>query len=83
MLRVWLWRGHVDATGGAVVADLACATEDPAGLRTACAAAGVARPSRAQRARATDDVVQLALAHPGQVLALAGRDPHWQVLPLP
>jgi hypothetical protein len=80
VLRVYLWRDRVDALDD--VADLACAVEDGAGLRVACRAAGVAQPSRPQRARATDDVVQLALARPGRVLALARRAPHWVELPL-
>ena len=83
MLRVYLWRDRYDGTDGWVVGDLACATEDPAGLRAACRAAGVALPSRPQRARASDDVVQIALAHPDRVLLLEERgDPHWRVLPL-
>lgn len=83
MLRVYLWRDRWDGPGGAVVGDLACAAQDPAGLRAACRAAGVQLPSRPQRARATDDVVQIALAHPGRVLFLEGRrEPHWQVLPV-
>ena len=82
MLRVYLWRDRREAPGGWVVGDLACAAEDLAGLRTACRAAGLQLPSRPQRARATDDVVQIALAHPGRVLFLEGsRDQHWQVLP--
>jgi hypothetical protein len=81
VLRVYLWRDRWDAPGGWLVSDFACAAEDPAGLRAACRAAGVTLPSRPQRARATDDVVQIALAHPGRLLVLsAGRDPHWQVL---
>jgi hypothetical protein len=76
-LRVYLWR---DLLPDGVAADLACAAEDGAGLRAACRSAGVAQPARPARARATDDVVQLALAHPGRVLALAGRDPHWRAL---
>ena len=82
MLRVYLWRDRVDGPDGWVVGDVACAAEDPAGLRAACRAARVPLPSRPQRARETDDVVQIALAHPGRVLLLAGRrDPHWRVLP--
>ena len=82
MLRVYLWRDRREVPGGWVVGDLACAAEDPAALREACRAAGLALPSRPQRARATDDVVQIALAHAGRVLFLEGRnDPHWQVLP--
>lgn len=82
MLRVYLWRDRVDVDGGWLVGDLACAAPDPAGLRAACEAAGLQRPSRPHRARASDDVVQIALAHPGRVLLLAGRcDPHWRVLP--
>lgn len=81
MLRVYLWHDRLDLDGGWVVGDLACAAEDTAGLRAACLAAGIVRPSRPRRAYATDDVVQVALAHPGQVLFLpAGRDPHWRVL---
>ena len=83
MLRVYLWRDRREAPGGWVVGDLACAAEDAAALRRACRDAGVPLPSRSQRARATDDVVQIALAHAGRVLFLeGGRDPHWQVLPL-
>jgi len=83
VLRVYLWRDRWDGPGGWAVGDLACAAEDPAGLRAACRAAGLQLPSRPQRARATDDVVQIALAHGGRVLFLAaGRDPHWQVLPV-
>ena len=81
MLSVYLWHDRLDVDGGWLVGDLACAAEGPAGLRAACEAAGVHRPSRPQRARATDDVVQIALAHPGRVLLLARtRDPHWRVL---
>ena len=81
MLRVYLWRDRWDGPAGWVVGDLACAAEDPAALRAACRRSGLQLPSRPQRARATDDVVQLALAHPGRVLLLAAKDPHWQVLP--
>jgi hypothetical protein len=81
VLRVYLWRDRVDLDGGWVVGELACAAEDPAALRAACQAAGVPRPSRPARARASDDVVQIALAHPGRVLLLEQRrDPHWRVL---
>ena len=81
MLRVYLWHDRRDVPGGWQVGDFACAAEDAAGLRAACLAAGVQRPSRPARARATDDVVQIALAHPGRLLFLApGKDPHWQVL---
>ena len=83
MLRVYLWRDRRDTPSGWVVGDLACAAEDPAGLRAACRAAGLPLPSRPQRARATDDVVQIALAHAGRVLFHGGgRDPHWQALPV-
>ena len=76
MLRVYLWRDRFDVGDDWVVGDVACAAEDPAGLRAACRAAGLQLPSRPQRARATDDVVQIALAHAGRVLFLAaGRDP--------
>ena len=81
MLRVYLWRDRLDIEGDWVAGQLACAAEDTAGLRAACRAAGVQLPSRAERARATDDVVQIALAHPGRVLFLEQRrDPHWRVL---
>lgn len=81
MLRVYLWHDRLDTGGDWAVGDFACAAEDPAGLRAACVAAGLQRPSRPQRARASDDVVQIALAHPGRVLFLGGRrDPHWRVL---
>ena len=77
MLRVLVWR---DLLPDGEAVELACAVEDAAGLRAACREAGVARPARPARARATDDVVQLALAHPGRVLALGRRDPHWRLL---
>jgi hypothetical protein len=81
VLRVYLWRDRWDGPDGWVVGDFACAAEDAAGLREACRSVGVTLPSRPQRARATDDVVQIALAHAGQVLLLPGKDPHWRVLP--
>jgi hypothetical protein len=77
VLRVFLWR---DLLAGGEAADLACAAQDGAGLRAACRAAGLAQPARPGRARPTDDVVQLALAHPGRVLALGRRDAHWRLL---
>ncbi|MCW2678766.1 MAG: hypothetical protein JWM62_167 [Frankiales bacterium] len=80
-MSVYVWRDRWDGPGGWSVGDLACAAEDPAGLREACRRAGLQLPSRPQRARATDDVVQIALAHVGRVLFLEGRDPHWRVLP--
>jgi hypothetical protein len=81
VLRVYLWRDRWDGPDGWVVGDLCCAAEDAAGLRAACRRSGLALPGRPARARAVDDVVQIALAHPGRVLLLTAKDPHWQVLP--
>lgn len=77
-MRVYLWRDRLaDGRAGT----LAVAVERASDLRAVCAAAGVQRPSRPQPARATDDVVQIALAHPGVLLVLPeGRDPHWKLL---
>ena len=81
MLRVYLWRDRYDAPGGWAVGRFACAAEDAAALRAVCRDAGVPLPSRPQRARVDDDVVQIALAHPRRLLLLPdGNDPHWQVL---
>lgn len=89
MLTVHLWPGrHAGAQyrDGWVTGTFAAAVASPAELRAVCHAAGVHRPSRTSRARATDDVVQIALAHPGQLLfvnleATGKQDPHWRVLP--
>lgn len=89
MLTVYLWHGDHSGPqyrGGWVTGTFAAAVASQAELRAVCRAAGVHRPSRALRARATDDVVQIALAHPGQLLfvnreATGRQDPHWRVLP--
>ena len=88
MLRVWLWQDRHTGEryrGGWTWGTFAAAVESTAQLRALCQAAGVHRPSRPQTARATDDVVQIALAHPGALLFLdreaRGReDPHWHVV---
>ena len=87
-MNVYVWRDrHVSDqhAGGWVVGEFAAAVDSAADLRAVCEAAGVQRPSRPQRARATDDVVQIALAHPGSLLFLdpkprSGEDPHWRVV---
>ena len=88
-LRVYLWHDRHASDqyrDGVVSGTFAAAVERREDLRAVCRAAGVLRPSRPQPARAGDDVVQIALAHPGTLLFLdreaTGRaDPHWRVLP--
>ena len=89
MLSVYVWHGDHSGPqyrGGWVTGTFAAAVSSQAELRAVCRAAGVHRPSRAQRARATDEVVQIALAQPGRLLfvnleATGKQDPHWRVLP--
>ena len=87
-LRVYVWSDRlVDAASldGWVLGSFACATANQPSLRVACRRVGVPRPSRAHSAWPDDDVVQLALAHPGEVLfqprLRQGRVEHWRVLP--
>ena len=88
-LRVYVWDDRLDDPGspdGWVVGRFAAACANQPALRVACRRAGVPRPNRAHSAWPDDDVVQIALAHPGELLfqdskPRRGQDDHWRLLP--